>query len=34
MTRTIHFTLNGEKVAAEVATHQTIVEVLRHRFDL
>ena len=31
---TIHFTLNGEKVAAEVATHHTIVEVLRDRFDL
>jgi aerobic carbon-monoxide dehydrogenase small subunit len=34
MSRTIHFTLNGEKVVAEVATHQTIVEVLRDRFDL
>ena len=34
MTRTIHFTLNGEKVATEIATHQTIVEVLRDRFDL
>jgi carbon-monoxide dehydrogenase small subunit len=34
MTRTIHFTLNGEQVAAEIATHQTIVEVLRERFDL
>jgi aerobic carbon-monoxide dehydrogenase small subunit len=32
--RTIHFTLNGEKVATEVATHQTIVEVLRDRFEL
>jgi aerobic carbon-monoxide dehydrogenase small subunit len=31
---TIHFTLNGEKVATEVATHQTIIEVLRDRFDL
>jgi len=34
MTRTIHFTLNGEKVATEIATHQTIIEVLRDRFDL
>ena len=31
---TIHFTLNGEKVATAVATHQTIIEVLRDRFDL
>src|SRR4051812_48490408 len=31
---TIRFTLNGEKVATEVATHQTIIEVLRDRFDL
>jgi carbon-monoxide dehydrogenase small subunit len=34
MSRTIRFTLNGEKVATEVATHQTIVEVLRDRFEL
>jgi carbon-monoxide dehydrogenase small subunit len=34
MKRTIHFILNGEKVAAEIATHQTIVELLRDRFDL
>jgi len=34
MNRTIHFTLNGEKVAAEAAAHHTIVEVLRDRFDL
>src|SRR5438552_6300492 len=34
MTRTIHFTLNGEKVRADIATHQTIVEVLRDKFDL
>ena len=34
MTRTIRFTLNGEKVAAQVAAHHTIVEVLRDRFDL
>jgi len=32
--RTIRFTLNGEKVAAEVAPHHTLVEVLRERFDL
>ena len=34
MTRTIHFTLNGEKVAAEIAPHHNLVEVLRDRFDL
>jgi len=34
MTRTMHFTLNGEKVAAEISAHQTIVELLRDRFDL
>jgi carbon-monoxide dehydrogenase small subunit len=32
--RTIRFTLNGEKVAAEIAPHLTLVEVLRERFDL
>jgi carbon-monoxide dehydrogenase small subunit len=32
--RTIQFTLNGEKVAAQVAPHHTILEVLRDRFDL
>jgi len=32
--RTIHFTLNGEAVSAEVAPHHTIVEMLRERFDL
>jgi aerobic carbon-monoxide dehydrogenase small subunit len=32
--RTIRFTLNGEKVEAAIAAHQTIVEVLRDRFDL
>jgi len=31
---TIHFTLNGEKVRADVETHQTLVEVLRDKFDL
>jgi carbon-monoxide dehydrogenase small subunit len=34
MTRTIHFTLNGEKVSTQVAPHHTIVEVVRERFDL
>jgi carbon-monoxide dehydrogenase small subunit len=34
MTRTIHFTLNGEKVSAAVASHQTLVEILQQRFDL
>jgi len=32
--RTIHFTLNGEAVSAQVEPHQTIVEVLRERFEL
>jgi carbon-monoxide dehydrogenase small subunit len=32
--RTIHFTLNGEAVSAEIAPHHTIVEVLRDRFAL
>jgi len=32
--RTIRFTLNGENVAAEIGTHQNLVEVLRDRFDL
>ena len=32
--RTIHFSLNGEDVRADIATHQTLVEVLRDRFDL
>jgi carbon-monoxide dehydrogenase small subunit len=31
---TIHFTLNGEKVAADIAAQQTIVDMLRERFDL
>ena len=34
MTRTIHFTLNGEQVAAQIAPHQNLVEVLQQRFDL
>jgi aerobic carbon-monoxide dehydrogenase small subunit len=32
--RTISFTLNGEAVSAEVATHHTILEVLRNDFAL
>ena len=32
--RTISFTLNGEPVSAYVAEHQSIVEVLRDRFEL
>jgi carbon-monoxide dehydrogenase small subunit len=32
--RTIRFTLNGEQVAAEVAPHQNLVEILQQRFDL
>src|SRR3954468_6478739 len=34
MMRKINFILNGEKVRADIATHQTIVEVLRDKFDL
>jgi aerobic carbon-monoxide dehydrogenase small subunit len=34
LTLTIHFTLNGEKVSAEIGTHQNLVEVLQQRFDL
>ena len=34
MSRTIRFTLNGEPVAAEIAPHQNLVEVLQQRFDL
>jgi carbon-monoxide dehydrogenase small subunit len=32
--RTISFTLNGEPVSAEVASHHTILEVLRNEFAL
>jgi aerobic carbon-monoxide dehydrogenase small subunit len=32
--RTIRFTLNGRKVAAEIGTHESLVEVLQRRFDL
>ena len=34
LSRTIRFTLNGEQVAAEIAPHQNLVEVLQQRFDL
>jgi carbon-monoxide dehydrogenase small subunit len=34
MNRTIHFTLNGDKVSAEIAAHQNLVELLQQRFDL
>jgi len=34
VSRTIQFTLNGEKVAAEIAPHQSLVEVLQQHFDL
>jgi aerobic carbon-monoxide dehydrogenase small subunit len=32
--RTIHFSLNGERVSAQIAPHHTILEILRDRFDL
>jgi carbon-monoxide dehydrogenase small subunit len=32
--RTLRFTLNGRAVEAQVAPHQTLVEVLREGFDL
>lgn len=34
MRREIRFTLNGEAVAAQVAPHETLVEVLRNEFGL
>ena len=34
MRREIHFRLNGEAVAAQVAPHETLVEVLREAFGL
>src|SRR4051812_49830725 len=34
MRRTIRFTLNGERVEAQVAPHETLVEVLRDAFGL
>jgi carbon-monoxide dehydrogenase small subunit len=30
----VHFTLNGERVEAQVAPHETLVEVLREEFGL
>ena len=33
-TRTIRFTLNGEAVSAQVATHENLVELLHGRFGL
>jgi aerobic carbon-monoxide dehydrogenase small subunit len=32
--KTIHFTLNGDKVTAEVEQHYNLVELLRNEFDL
>ena len=32
--RTIHFTLNGRAVEAEIAPHHSLIEILRERFDL
>jgi carbon-monoxide dehydrogenase small subunit len=34
MTRSISFTLNGERVQAEVEPHENLVELLRLRFEL
>ncbi|HEY6995971.1 MAG TPA: (2Fe-2S)-binding protein [Xanthobacteraceae bacterium] len=34
MTRTINFTLNGDKVAAEIKPHHNLVELLQHEFNL
>ena len=34
MTKTISFTLNGRRVSATVATHETILEVLQRDFGL
>ena len=34
MTRTISFTLNGEKVAAEIKPHHNLVELLQRDFNL
>jgi carbon-monoxide dehydrogenase small subunit len=34
MRRTVRFTLNGERVEAQVAPHETLVEVLREAFGL
>jgi aerobic carbon-monoxide dehydrogenase small subunit len=32
--KTIHFSLNGQLVSAEVASHHNLVEVLQNQFDL
>jgi carbon-monoxide dehydrogenase small subunit len=34
MKRTIRFTLNGERVSADVAPHENLVELLRQHFEL
>jgi aerobic carbon-monoxide dehydrogenase small subunit len=34
MAKTIHFTLNGEPVTAEIEQHHNLVELLRNEFDL
>ena len=34
MTRTLRFTLNGESVTAEAASHHNLVEILRDQFNL
>ena len=34
LSRTIHFTLNGESVSAEVKPHYNLVEVLQNEFNL
>src|SRR5437588_41179 len=34
MRRAVQFTLNGERVEAQVAPHETLVEVLREEFGL
>jgi carbon-monoxide dehydrogenase small subunit len=34
MNRTIRFILNGERVSADVAPHENLVELLRQRFEL
>jgi aerobic carbon-monoxide dehydrogenase small subunit len=34
MTRTIHFTLNGERVSAETEPHHNLVELLQREFEL
>lgn len=34
MTRSISFTLNGERVRAEIEPHENLVELLQRRFDL